>query len=71
MQKWSDKTILKALPNPAGDGYEVNIKNPVSWVVNALVEATPISAPASVIKAKSDSLTSDDPGTLQIVKLAE
>ena len=25
---WSDKTILKTLPNPSGDGYEINIKNP-------------------------------------------
>ena len=28
MNNWSDKTLLKALPNPSGDGYEINIKNP-------------------------------------------
>ena len=28
MKQWSDKSILKTLPNPSGDGYEINIKNP-------------------------------------------
>ena len=28
MKNWSDKTILKTLSNPSGDGYEINIKNP-------------------------------------------
>ena len=37
-----------------------------SCVVNALVDATPISVPARVIKARSDSRTSDEPETLQI-----
>lgn len=27
-RKWSDPTILKALPNPSRDGYEVKIKQP-------------------------------------------
>lgn len=26
--RWSDRTILKALPNPSPDGYEVRIKQP-------------------------------------------
>ena len=39
----------------------------VIWVVNAFVEATPISVPALVINAKSDSRTKDEPATLQIV----
>ena len=34
--------------------------------MNALVEATPISAPARVINDKSDSRTNDDPSTLHI-----
>jgi len=38
-----------------------------SCVVNALVEATPISGPARVISATSDSRTSELSGTLQIV----
>ena len=25
---WSDKTLLKSIANPSGDGYEINIKNP-------------------------------------------
>lgn len=25
---WSDRSILKAIPNPSGKGYEVKIKNP-------------------------------------------
>ncbi|CSD28982.1 Uncharacterised protein [Vibrio cholerae] len=36
-------------------------------MVKALVEATPISVPARVIKAKSDSRTREEPATLQIV----
>jgi 7-cyano-7-deazaguanine reductase len=28
MKKWSNKALLKTLPNPSGDGYEINIKNP-------------------------------------------
>jgi len=28
MTKWSDKTLLKPISNPSGDGYEINIKNP-------------------------------------------
>jgi 7-cyano-7-deazaguanine reductase len=28
MTKWSDKTLLKSIANPSGDGYEINIKNP-------------------------------------------
>ena len=42
--------------------------SPASWVVNALVEATPISGPALVNKEKSDSLASELVGTLHIVK---
>ena len=41
----------------------------VSCVVNALVEATPISGPARVISTRLDSRTSDDSGTLQILRL--
>jgi hypothetical protein len=37
-------------------------------VVNALVEATPISGPAFVKKTKSDSLARELEGTLQIPK---
>ena len=25
---WGDKSALKSIPNPSGDGYEINIKNP-------------------------------------------
>ena len=42
--------------------------SPANWVVNALVEATPISGPALVNKEKSDSLARELVGTLQIVK---
>ena len=28
MREWSNKALLKTLPNPSGDGYEINIKNP-------------------------------------------
>ena len=38
----------------------------LSWVVKALVEATPISGPARVIRTRSDSRTRLDSGTLQI-----
>ena len=38
----------------------------VSCVVNALVEATPISGPARVSMTSSDSRTSELSGTLQI-----
>ena len=37
-----------------------------SWVVNALVEATPISGPALVNNTKSDSLARELVGTLQM-----
>lgn len=42
-----------------------SINSTVSCVVKALVEATPISVPALVIKARSDSRTSEEPATLQ------
>ncbi len=48
----------------------VNSSSATSWVVNALVEATPISGPAWVISVRSDSRTSELPGTLQIARLA-
>ena len=38
-------------------------------MVNALVEATPISGPARVKKTKSDSLTNELVGTLHMAKL--
>ena len=41
--------------------------NATSCVVNALVDATPISGPAFVSKIKSDSLAIELVGTLQIV----
>ena len=25
---WSDKSLLKSIPNPYGNGYEIKIKNP-------------------------------------------
>ena len=40
-----------------------------SCVVNALVEATPISGPARVRSTSSDSRTSEDSGTLQIARV--
>lgn len=27
-KKWSDRAILRALPNPSQEGYEIKIKNP-------------------------------------------
>ena len=27
-KQWSDKTILKSIPNPSDKGYEIKIKNP-------------------------------------------
>ena len=39
----------------------------VNCVVKAFVDATPTSTPAFVMNAKSDSRTSDDVATLQIV----
>ena len=41
----------------------------VSWVVNAFVEATPISVPARVSITRSDSRTIELSGTLQIVSV--
>jgi hypothetical protein len=43
----------------------------VSWVVKALVEATPISGPARVMKRRSDSRTRLDSGTLQMASVFE
>ena len=43
---------------------------PTSWVVKALVEATPISGPARVISTSSDSRVSELSGTLQIASVA-
>ena len=43
-----------------------SIDSAASWVVNALVEATPISGPARVSITSSDSRTSELSGTLQI-----
>ena len=40
-----------------------------SWVVKALVEATPISGPARVSSTSSDSRTSELSGTLQIASV--
>ncbi|MNN67821.1 hypothetical protein D3C81_1834770 [compost metagenome] len=40
-----------------------------SWVVKALVEATPISGPAWVSRVRSDSRTSELMPTLQIARL--
>tara|TARA_A100001391_G_scaffold201964_1_gene190350 strand:- start:66 stop:500 length:435 start_codon:yes stop_codon:yes gene_type:complete len=28
VKTWSNPSLLKTLPNPSGDGYEINIKNP-------------------------------------------
>ena len=39
------------------------------WVVNALVEATPISGPARVSITRSDSRTRELSGTLQIASV--
>ena len=41
-----------------------------SWVVNALVEATPISGPARVSMTRSDSRTRELSGTLQMASVA-
>ena len=49
---------------------KANSMSPASWVVKALVEATPISGPAFVNNEKSDSLASELVGTLQIVNEA-
>jgi hypothetical protein len=40
-----------------------------SWVVKALVEATPISGPARVMKRRADSRTMADSGTLQMARV--
>ncbi|MNZ98193.1 hypothetical protein D3C78_1174700 [compost metagenome] len=42
---------------------------PTSWVVKALVEATPISGPAWVSRVRSDSRTSELVPTLQMARL--
>ncbi len=47
----------------------INIPRAVSWVVNALVEATPISGPARVNSTNSDSRTMELSATLQIVSV--
>ena len=46
-----------------------NSIRPASWVVKALVEATPISGPALVNKTCSDSLANELVGTLQIERV--
>ena len=48
---------------------KANNISPASWVVKALVEATPISGPALVNNAKSDSLAKELVGTLQTVRV--
>ena len=45
------------------------MNNAVSWVVNALVDATPISTPARVMYASSHSRTIALVETLQIVSV--
>ena len=47
----------------------VSIASAVSWVVNALVEATPISGPARVSITSSDSRTRELSGELQIASV--
>ena len=43
-------------------------RSAVSWVVNALVDATPISAPAWVMSTRSAARTSELSGELQMVR---
>jgi len=50
---------------PSADSITNSI-NVANCVVNALVDATPISGPARVINTRSDSLTNELSGTLQI-----
>ncbi|MNM96401.1 hypothetical protein D3C81_1088770 [compost metagenome] len=47
----------------------VSSSRATSWVVKALVEATPISGPAWVSRVRSDSRTSELVATLQIARL--
>jgi len=47
----------------------VNIASAVSWVVRALVDATPISGPARVSSTSSDSRTIELSATLQTVSV--
>ena len=51
--------------------FNINNIKATSWVVNALVEATPISGPANVGKKISVSRTNDDVGTLHSAKLTK
>jgi hypothetical protein len=46
-----------------------SISSAASWVVKALVEATPISGPARVSMTSSDSRTSELSGALQIASV--
>src|SRR5690625_7835302 len=48
----------------------VNNSSATSWVVKALVEATPISGPASVIRYRSELRTREESGTLQMASVA-
>src|SRR5476649_2594169 len=47
----------------------VSMARAASWVVNALVDATPISGPARVSSTKFDSLTIELSATLQMLKV--
>ncbi len=47
----------------------VSRKSAASWVVKALVEATPISGPARVMKRSAHSRTMADSGTLQMASV--
>ncbi len=47
----------------------VSRNSAASWVVKALVEATPISGPARVMKRRAHSRTMADSGTLQMARV--
>ena len=49
----------------------ISMPSAVSWVVNALVEATPISGPARVSSTRSDSRTMELSATLQMVSVRQ
>jgi hypothetical protein len=66
---------IKALSCAAAAGLffakaMVSMARAVSWVVNALVDATPISGPARVSSTKFDSLTMELSATLQMLSVA-
>ena len=66
--RWAVSCSGVSLPRSLAS-TSVSRNSPASWVVNALVEATPISGPARVRNLSLEARVSADSGTLQMVSV--